>query len=646
MSTSSVSAASSTSGGNRLRITGMASGLDVDATVKKMIAAEQAKVDKAQQDEQIVKWRQEMYQDIIKDVKDLQSSFLDTASADKNILSASNYSGFEVNGGTSSVASITAGAGAQAGIYKVSVAAGNLASKASVAGTNIVKNTSDTYNAGNWNALQIGFDVNGGPLPPITVTTGATISDTVNNINTQINSNGILKGKVQAVVSSSGDSIQFQALSDSSIKINSTNTTINGELNELKGRVINPSISTTLGDLGLTDATDSFDITFNGTTKKISVKGTDKLSDVINNISTATSGAVTASFSQLTGKFTIQSASTGSSQSISIAKGTGTGNALAALGIANGTSGTGKDATVTITPPGGAAITVTKSTNNFTIDGISYNLTGEGDSTVTVASTATDKVYDKIKSFIDKYNTIVDKIQTKLLEKQGRNSTYKPLTDAQKESMTDSQIASWETKAKVGLLRNDEKLQNMLSSLKSAFTTGVSGVGLTMGKYGSGSIGLDTSIDYSKPAHIDITDPSKLKAAISTNGEQILKMFTNVSTYTDTDTDTEKKIKYNENGIFTRIKNIFEDNVGFANTTLNTAILTKYANKQDDFSMTGSSGTNTLPNQIYQKELLITKLKQKLSDKQEAYYLKFSKLETAMNTLNSQQSYISQQFGS
>jgi len=635
MSSSSVTAASGNSGGQKLRITGMASGLDVDATVKKMLEGDQAKVDKAQQDQQIIKWKQEAYQDIIKDIKDLQSAFFDSTSADKNILSASNYSAFDVTGGTSAVATITAGAGAKTGTYKISVGAGNLASKASAVGSNIVQNTSNGYNAGNWNGQKIGFSINGGTVQEITVTSGVTISDTVNNINSQINSNSTLKGKVQAVVS--GGNIQFQTLSDSSVKIDSAKTTIlNDEMKDIKGKVINPSTSTTLGDLGLSDTTDSFNITFNGTTKTISVKSTDKLSDVINNISTATGGAVTASFSQLTGKFTIESANSGSSQSIVIAK--GTGNTLTALGIADGTSTTGTDATVTITPPGGTATTITKSTNNFTIDGMSYSLTGTGDSTVTVASTATDKVYDKIKGFIDKYNAIVDKIQTKLYEK--KDTDYKPLTDAQKAAMTDSQITSWETKAKVGLLRNDENLESMLSSLKTAFTTGVTGVGLSVGKYGSGSIGLDTSTDYSTPGHIDIVDSQKLKDAISANGEQILKMFTNVSTSTD------KQTKFNDSGIFYRIKNIFEDNVGFTNTTLNTATLTKYANKQDDFSMTGTSGTDTLPDQIYQQQLLIDKLKTALSDKSESYYQKFSKLETAMNTLNSQQSYISQMIGS
>lgn len=626
---------SSTSGGNKLRITGMASGLDVDATVKKMLEGEQAKVDKAQQDQQIIKWKQELYQDVIKSIKDLQSTFFDSTSADKNILSTSNFAGFDVSYGTSSttVANITAGVGAQVGNYAVSVL--NLASKASVPSSSIVNNTSSAWSAANWDGKKIGFIVDGGTAQAINVTAGTSASDTVNSINNQINSNNTLKGKVQAVVVSG--TIQFQALSDSSVKVDSTSTTVTSDLDNLKGKVINPSQSTTLGDLGLSGSSDTFNITYNGTTKTITVKSTDKLSDIITNISTATSGAVTASFSQLTGTFSIQSSSTGSSQGILVSKGTGAGNALTSLGIADGANGSGTDASVKITPPGGTPTTISKSTNNFTIDGVSYNLTAKGDTTVTVSAN-TDKVCDKIKTFIDKYNTVVDKIQSLLLEK--KDSDYKPLTDTQKQSMTSDQITSWETKAKAGLLRNDENLENMLNSLKSAFTTGVTGVGLTMGKYGSGSIGLDTSTDYDKPGHIDITDISKLKSAISTNGDQILKMFANVSTSTD------KNKKFNESGIFSRIKSIFEDNVGFTNTTLNTATLTKYANQQDDFSSTGTSGTNTLPDQIYTQQLLIAKLKQSLSDKSDAYYQKFSKLETAMNTLNSQQSYISQLVGS
>lgn len=528
-------------GGNMLRITGMATGLDVDAMVKKMMAAEQVKLDKAKQSQQTIQWKQDAYKDIIKDIKDLQNTYFNSLTPDNNMLTSNNYAAFTANIVDSSVLSVTPGVTAQAGTYKIDFTGGHLASKAAISGTNI------------------------------------------------------------------------------------------------NGKVTNPSLSTTLGDLGLSGS-DSFNITYNGTIKTISVKNTDKLSDIINNITNATSGAVTASFSQLTGKFVIQSSNTGSSQNISIAA--GAGDTLKVLGLTDG-SGQGDDVKLMITPPGGTATTVTRSSNNFTIDGVTYNLQSDKDKDNSLNPAITNftvtqdpqKVFDKINGFKDKYNDIVDKIQTKLSEK--KSSDYKPLTDAQRAGMSASQISAWEDKAKVGILRNDNNLQNLLTSMRSAFTTAVSNTGLSFGQYGSNSIGLDTSNDITEGGKILIQDPQKLKDAISQHGDQILKLFTNVSSSDD------KTTQFNENGIFERLNNIFNDNVGYVGTSLNSAILTSYANKQYDFSSTGSSGKNTLPDQLYVQQLTIKKITDEMSTKQEKYYMQFSQLETAMNRLNAQQAMLS-----
>lgn len=636
-------------GGNMIRITGMATGLDVDALVKKMLVAEQSKIDKAKQDQQAIQWKQEAYQDIIKDIKDLQSTYFNSLNSTNNLLSSDNYAAFDSTVADPTVLSVTPGVGAQTGTYKVDFTGGHLASTASVSGSNIVQDTSNTINLSNistnWSGKSIGFSINSGTVVTLNLSsvTGSesSITDLVNNINKDINLNTNLTGKVQAVVS--GNSVQFQVLGSNGVKIDSS-TTVSDDLDNLKGKVINPSLSTTLGDLGMASSSDSFDIVYNGTTKTISVNSTDKLSDVINNISKVTSGAVTASFSQLTGKFTIQTANTGGSQNIQI---NGSGTSLSALGIADGSNDTGEDAIVKITPPGGTAVAVTRATNNFTIDGVTYNLQNDKDSLGTELSTTfnvtqnTQKVYDKISGFLDKYNTIIDEIQTKLNEK--KDYDYKPLTDAQKAGMTASQISAWEDKAKQGILRNDNNLQSLLSSLRSAFTTAVNNTGLNFGKYGTNSIGIDTSDDVNQGSKITIVDEQKLKTAIAQHGDQILKMFTNVSSITSPSTDNEKAQQFKDNGIFKRISDIIVNNVGYVGTTFNSAILTKYANFQDDYSITGTSGTNTLPDQLYTQSLLIQKLNDNLSTKQEQYYQQFSKLETAMEQLNSQQSWLSQQ---
>ncbi|MDP4145949.1 MAG: flagellar filament capping protein FliD [Bacillota bacterium] len=549
-------------GGNMLRITGMATGLDVDAMVKKMMAAEQTKLDKAKQQQQTIQWKQDAYQSIIKDIKDLQSSFFDSTSSDKNILSSTTFSPFTVSGtnGSSadtSVATFIPGVGAKVGTYKVSVAG---------------------------------------------LATGAGVSNTVKT---------------------SASATPANATPKLSTKLTDIDPSLTGNIQLV---------------LNVNGASSSTTITLKNT-------GASTVGDLVNAINSQSSGSVNASFNELTGQFQLNTTKTGTSTSLSFGNGT-TAGLTSVLGdytktVANGgTYSAGSNANVTITEPNGSPVTLNgvQTSNNFTINGMTYLLSSTGDVTVNVGAD-TQKVYDKIKDFIDKYNTVVDEIQTKLDEKKDYN--YQPLTDAQKASMSASDITNWETKAKVGILKNDDNLQKMLDGLRSAFTTAVNNAGFTFGTYGQNSIGLDTSTDYTKPAHIDIVDPSKLKAAISSNAVQLQKMFTNISDSTDTSTYDVNNVQYKEDGILTRVSKILQNNVGFTNTTLNTAILTSYANKQYDFTPTGYGGKNTIPDQLYEQQLMVKKITDGMNTKQELYYKQFSQLETAMQTLNAQQAQLS-----
>ncbi|ADK14029.1 flagellar capping protein [Clostridium ljungdahlii DSM 13528] len=599
-------------GGNMIRLTGLSSGLDVDAVVKKMMAGEQTKLDKAQQDQQTTQWKQEAYQDIIKNIKDLQSSFFDSGTSDKNILSQSNFAPFTVsdaNGASTvdtSVATFNPMVGAQTGKYSISV-------------TQLAKG------AGVTNTLAAGTKL----TTKLTDITGTTAEGT--------------------------------------------------EATSLK-KVITLTVNTGASDVNITlDNTD----------------GNASVGDLVNAINNQSGGSVKAKFSELTGQFALSSSGTGKSSTLTIKSGTtaslssiigfstdvvsnkGTGtttNTVTKDGVTTTTTVTEGDweitsesasnykvtdaakvviqnsqnADVTITVPGGSPVTLNgtngnaQSTNNFTIDGVSYVLSSEGNASVNIGSD-TGKVYDKIKSFIDKYNDIVDDIQKKLTEKP--NKDYKPLTDAQKAQMTTSQITAWETKAKAGILWNDDNLETMLNDLSTAFTTAVNNVGLSLGRYGSNNFGIDTSKDYTTPSHIDIVDPEQLKTAIATKGDQISKMFTNISAISNTAEYGSSLTQYKEDGIFTRISKILQKNVGYVNTTFNSAVLTSYANKQYDFTLTGTGGKNTLPDQLYEQQLKIKDIKSKMSTDQEKYYQQFSKLETAMDRLNSQQLQLSSMLG-
>ena len=533
-------------GGDKIRITGMATGLDVDALVKKMMKAEQAKMDKLKQARQKIAWKQEGYQDIIKDMKDLQSNFFDSTSEDKNILSTTGFTPYNVTIGDEAVASISALSGAKAGKYNVNV-------------------TKLAAGAGSSNQLA----------------SNITLSSKLTDVDSSI-TNGIMS----FIVNTGGNNINIQ------IDNTSGNATV---------------------------------------------------SDLVNAINNGSAGTVKASFSEVTKKLTINSTGVGPASKLTVQ--TATDDKLSAMfGITEGNEYSGTQSEFTITEPGESnpSAVIKQDTNNFTLDGISYNLTAAGATDFSV-SQDTDKVYNKIKDFVTKYNTVVDKIQSKIIEK--RNYDYAPLTDDQKAAMKDSDIAAWNDKAKQGVLRSDDNLENLLNDLKSAFHTAVKNSGLTLGKYGDNAIGVDFSTDYNKPCHIEILDDSKLKDAIQKHSTQIVTMFTNQSTKSLSGTYDATKPVFQEDGILTRIKKIFENNVGLTNVNTTSSVLTKYANLQDDFSLTGTGGTNTIPDQLYEQDILIKNMTKTLKDKQEKYYKNFSKLETAMQQLNSQQQSLTSMLG-
>ena len=374
-------------------------------------------------------------------------------------------------------------------------------------------------------------------------------------------------------------------------------------------------------------------------------------------------------YSQLTRKFTLESDGTGADQNVGIkavddvdtspATKLFLGNMFSEDGGLNpdgsikdftSLSNNGKDAKMFITNPGGTeSVTVIKSTNNFTIDGINYSLTkaGGGEETMTVISNP-QKTFDLIKNFVDDYNKMLDSINGKIYEK--KQYDYKPLTDEQKKDMKEDDIKNWEDKAKQGLISNDSSLQSMMFNIRSAFYDPIkidsndpnSG---NLGTYITG-IGIKTSSDYLGRGRL-VIDERKLKAAIEKDGDKIAELFTKTSSSVpDYSPDLplgDRKKRYEEQGILQRINDIFQDNL---RTTRNAngkkGILLEKAGIKGDYT----EFNNTLSDELKEKDSKINELIKKLADKEEKYYLQFARLEKAMNQMNSQSNWMAQQLGS
>ncbi|MBZ9688096.1 flagellar filament capping protein FliD [Clostridium estertheticum] len=623
-----------------MRITGMASGLDTETLVKQMMKPYTMKVDKMKQDRQIVSWRQELYRDILSDTAAIKDTYFDNLKPDTNMLSKNNYAGFDVTAtnsvaGESAGVSATASVGAMPGSYKVEVT--NLATAAKIDGV-AINESNDSFVLANWQGKTIRFKV-GETEESITIDNIPPVTDRkslVANINDKLAKQPTLDGKI--IVSEGagvGAGIKFNALTNDSVKVVSTGVVT--DMDNLVGKVINPNRYTTkLSDLGIEDGgTLTFDYKdSNGITKKsnpITVSKDATISQLIDAVNQGTTGAVKLNFSELTGKFSMESLQTGSSALLNVTEVGGKG-VLTKLNL-NAAVTPGKDAKVIITPPGIGAVatTVEKPGNTFSIDGVNYTLTKAGTTNNITVTGNSQKTYDKIKGFIDKYNELVDKVSQKTDEK--KQYKYLPLSDEQKKDMKEDEIKQWEIKAKEGLLNGDPNLENMLSSMRRTFYEGVEGAGISLSE-----IGLSTSPDTSQRGKI-IIDEKKLKTAIENRGEQVSNLFTKQSTtyssYNADATSIERSTRNKEQGIFQRINDILQD---YTKSTGKKGILVQKAGLKGDVK-------SLLSEDIIKKDKKINEMIKSLSSRENSYFLKFSKLETAMNKLNSQSSWLTQQLG-
>ena len=124
---------------NTMRITGLASGIDTEEMINSLMKAERVKVDRVEQDRQVIIWRQEMYNDLNKDfanfILNTRKMFGLTSVSYTGELRPNSYKNLNwVKKATSSnenIATVSTTAKAMDGNYKVHVA--NLAEGASLA---------------------------------------------------------------------------------------------------------------------------------------------------------------------------------------------------------------------------------------------------------------------------------------------------------------------------------------------------------------------------------------------------------------------------------------------------------------------------------------------------------------------------------
>lgn len=254
----------------------------------------------------------------------------------------------------------------------------------------------------------------------------------------------------------------------------------------------------------------------------------------------------------------------------------------------------------------GAKLDSTTTTVNA--NGLSIELTGltNGETISFSVSTDVDAVYNSIKSALKEYNSVMKEMYDLYNAESAKG--YEPLSSEEKEAMTDEDVKLWEDKIKGALLRNDTTLGSIVQSMRSAMQTQVEYNGK---RYSLASFGIMTSTNYLEGGQYHIYgDPDdstyadqkdKLRKALEEDPDAVVSVLT---------------------GVFGKLRSTMSDKMAGSKVS---SALTFY----NDIKM---------KDDIKQYEKDIKTWEDKLADMEDAYYKKFTAMETALAKLQAQQS--------
>jgi len=252
--------------------------------------------------------------------------------------------------------------------------------------------------------------------------------------------------------------------------------------------------------------------------------------------------------------------------------------------------------------------TYTGTSNAITVAGVTYtaNKVSSGSTRIAIG-TDSDTLVKSVQSFVDSYNTLLDKMNDQL--HATKSSTYGALTADQKSAMTADEITAWETKAKTGLLRNDSLLSQAVDDMRTSMTLPVTGTGVYKT---AGSIGLTVG-DWKTYGHITL-DTDKLKTAIADDPSVVDAILAGDNQNTSTK-------DLGSQGVATRLSNLL------------TVDMKNFSNEAGTSAST--SDTSTLGTKITDMNTNLTALLKVLQDKQDYYYTKYNDMESAVGKLTS-----------
>lgn len=329
---------------------------------------------------------------------------------------------------------------------------------------------------------------------------------------------------------------------------------------------------------------------------------------------------VNASFDENQQRFYVGAKETGMNNGFQlVAANADGGTALDTLGLnyhdGSARKMNGTDATITLNGE-----TYTSSSNSFSINGLTITVNAKTDPTSPVTITTmddTDGIYDMIKGFIKEYNSLVNEMDKLYNADSARG--YEPLTDEEKDGMSDTKIDEWEDKIKDAILRKDTTLGSVSGAMKEIMMSGVTvdGKKMYLSDFGIETLSYFLSAENEKNAYHIAGDSDdeytsgtedKLKSMIANDPDTVVSFFTQLSRsmYTKM-TDLMKQTDYSSS------YTAYDDK--------------KMKLEYDDYTAK------------------IKDLEKKLNDYEDKWYAKFAAMETALAKMQSNASAVTSLLG-
>lgn len=254
--------------------------------------------------------------------------------------------------------------------------------------------------------------------------------------------------------------------------------------------------------------------------------------------------------------------------------------------------------------------TIERQSNEFELEGLKITLNntydGSGSPIQLKTKVDSDNMVNKVKDFVEKYNALIDSLNS--LTKETKYKDYSPLTDEQKEEMSEKEIESWEKKAKSGILNNDSIVNSVLNKMRNTLYTNGGGKQDTAEENFANTLyelGITTT-NSTKDRGKLVIDEDKLRSAIEKDPEQVFKIFSDT---TKGNEGLVQKLRKDVNSAVIEI----EKKAGRVNSTNQTHELGRLLNEHDK---------------------RMENWKRRLQDIEARYWKQFSMMESAINKAN------------